>query len=69
MMLSFGFLVLIVAGLIGLAMLGAGVFVVLQGSEGIRRPVGIVLLILGLLLTCVLTVAGLAYFLLPTLRY
>ena len=65
MMLSFGFLLLIVVGLIGLVMLGAGVFVLLQDSQGTRRPVGIILLILGLLLTCALMVVGLAYFLLP----
>ena len=65
MMLSFGFLVLIVAGLIGLAMLGAGVFLVWQGSEGPRRPVGIILLVLGLLLMCLLIGVGIVYFLLP----
>ena len=65
MMLSFGFLLLIVVGLIGLVMLGAGVFVLLQDSQGTRRLVGIILLILGLLLTCALMVVGLAYFFLP----
>lgn len=64
-MMSFGFLLLIVVGLIGLGMLGAGVFVLLQDSQGARRTVGIILLILGLLLMCALTVVGFAFFFLP----
>ncbi len=71
--MSFGFLLVVlvsvVLGLIGLGMLGAGVFMVWQGSEGPRRPLGIILLILGLLLVCALTVVGLAYFLLPIRMY
>ncbi len=73
MTMSFGFLllllVLIVLALIGLGMLGAGVFMLLQGVEGTRRSAGIILLFLGLLLTCALTVTGLAYFLLPMRIY
>lgn len=65
MMLSFGFVLLVVVGLIGLGMLGAGIFVLLQDSQGTRRPVGIVLLILGLLLMCALIVLGFAFFVLP----
>lgn len=67
MAMSFGFLllVLIVTGLIGLGMLGAGIFVLLQDSQGTRRTVGIILLILGLLLMCALIVVGFAFFFLP----
>ena len=67
MMLNFSFLLLllIVMGLIGLGMLVAGVFMVLQGSQGTRRTVGIVLLILGLLLTCALIVVGFSFLFLP----
>jgi len=68
-MMSFGFLllvlVLIVLGLIGLGMLGAGVFVLLQDAQGTRRPVGIILLVLGLLLLCALIAVGFAFFFLP----
>ncbi|MBN2391768.1 MAG: hypothetical protein JXR84_13665 [Anaerolineae bacterium] len=46
-------LLFLVVGLIGLAMLVAGVILVLQGSEQeTRRLVGIVLLVLGLLVAC-----------------
>lgn len=68
-MMSLGFLLLIVMGLIGLGMLGAGVFVVLQGAEGNRRMIGIVLLVLGLLLMCALVVVGIVFFLLPMRMY
>ena len=41
------------AGLIGVAMLAAGVVLVLQGSQQeTRRLVGIILLVLGLLVAC-----------------
>ncbi|MGC9395844.1 MAG: hypothetical protein ACP5J4_13445 [Anaerolineae bacterium] len=65
MVMSFGFLLLIVVPLIGLGMLGAGIFVLLQDSQGTRRTGGIILLILGLLLMCALTVVGFAFFFLP----
>jgi hypothetical protein len=60
---------LVVVGLIGLGMLGAGVFVLLQGPEGPRRSLGIVLLILGLLLVCALIVVGAAFFLYQARMY
>jgi len=60
---------LAVVGLIGLGMLGAGVFVLLQGSEAPRRPLGIVLLILGLLLVCALVVVGIAFFVFQARMY
>lgn len=60
---------LAVVGLIGLGMLGAGVFVLLQDAQGTRRPLGIVLLILGLLLMCALVVVGLAFFLFRARMY
>lgn len=60
---------LAVVGLIGLGMLGAGVFVLLQDAQGTRRPLGIVLLILGLLLMCALVVVGFAFFLFQARMY
>jgi len=71
MMMGFNFLLLllIVVGLIGLGMLGAGVFVLLRDSQGTRRPVGIILLVLGLLLMCALIVVGFAFFFLPMRMY
>jgi hypothetical protein len=46
-------LLFVVVGLIGVAMLAAGVVLVLQGSQQeTRRLVGIILLVLGLLVAC-----------------
>ncbi|MEJ5309206.1 MAG: hypothetical protein WHX52_05510 [Anaerolineae bacterium] len=60
---------LVVVGLIGLGMLGAGIFVLLQDAQGTRRPLGIVLLILGLLLMCALIMVGFVFFFLPMRMY